>query len=523
MNVPLLPDISSRLSVAGRFVRHIWLGFFVIATGPLAAQSIVDLGVHRIDGSIRFQITNQSYSNSSSLDLYDVWQLGFTQSPRAKAALSRFAEHQEQKNISRAGLLPHISAGYSHSRVHGWREQPGRFGQIARSDLRYNSTNMYVQLQQPLFNVGRYVEYQRGKAIAEFGQAQLALDQQQISVQIAQGYFATLLAFEDWQMQQERVAFFTQRLDTFKAFMQWDNATTIEVEETAARLATAQADLLRAADDLRTSTRQLQSYIGVQPQRLRQLQHEWVYEPITDSLDQLQQTALLRNPDIQTAKHEVAIYETRMAAARSQYFPSIDVGISVGKADSEDLSTLSQRTNTFAVGVNVSIPIFTGGYTSAATAQARYQWQAAQQRYEATIAKVQAELQKQYGLYTSGQQRVAAMKKAMESSQLSLDSMLKSFSVGAVNNLDVLDAQDQLTQTRYNYYESRLELLLAQLQLKAVVGESLHQTIQRMAQQQFQGPAIVLPTTLRYWHNKAQGWTLYAIQSRNPQKASVKH
>lgn len=512
MNALMLPDVLSRLSVTGRLTHTLCAVLLSLIISPLAAQSIVELGVHRIDSSVRAHVTDQSSPSSTPFDLYDLWQMGFTQSPRAKAALSRFAEHQEQRAISRGGLLPHIAAGYSRSRIHGWREQPGWFGQITRSDLRYDSTNMYAQLQQPLFNLARYAEFQRGKAVAEFGQAQLALDQEQISLQIAQSYFATLLAFEDWQMQRERADFYAQRLDTFKALMRFDNATPIEVEETAARLATAQADLLRAADTLRTSARQLQSYTGVQPHHLRQLQRESLYQPLADDLDTLQQTALRRNRDIQAAKQELNIYQARVDAARSQYFPTVDLGISWGKADSEDLSTLSQRSNTFAIGVNVSIPIFTGGYTTAATSQARFQWQAAQHRYDATVAKVQAEVQKQYGLYTSGKRRVEAMKAAAESSQRSLDSMLKSFSVGAANNLDVLNAQDQLMQTRYDYYEARLELLLALLRLDAAVGESMHQSIQTMAQQHFQGAIITLPTTLRYWHDNARGWTLFNIQ-----------
>lgn len=507
MSAHSLVDHFLRLPRAGRFARFLSAVLFATVGAPLIAQPVVQ----QIDSSVRLQAQAKPLS-LTAYDLYDVWQMGFSYSPYSKLALSRYAESQEERAISRAGLLPQISAGYSRSRIHGWRQQPNRFGQAARSDLRYDSTNLNLQLQQPLLNYARYAEYQRGKAVANYGQAQLAVDQQQISLEIAQGYFATLLAYENWQMQRERADFFTERVTTFEELLRGGQATQLDVTETAARLATAQADLLLAVDELRTRARQLESYIRVQPQYLRQLQDDWHYTPLTQDLQTLVETGLLRNRALQSAQQEVAIYQARLEAARSQYFPTVGLGITLAKADSEDLSTLSQRTNTFAIGINVVIPIFTGGYTTAATTQARYQLSAAQHRYNAVLAQTKAEIQKQYGLYTNGALRVAALKTAMESSQLSLDSVQKSFSVGAANNIEVLDAQDQLVQTRYDYYQARLDLLLAQLQLSAVLGEPLHQSIQTIAQQQFQGAAIRLPSPLRYEDEDARSWTLYKIQ-----------
>lgn len=425
--------------------------------------------------------------------------------PYAKLALSRFAESQEERLISRGGLWPQINVSYSQSRIHGWRQQPNWTGQILRSDLRYDSTYFGLQLQQPLLNYARYAEYQRGVAVANHGHAQLAVDQQTIRLEIVESYFATLLAYENWVMQRERVDFYTERLQSFEQLVRGGQATQLEVEETAARLATAQADVLVAADEVRLNARQLESYIGVQPQSLRQLQTHWHYEPLEHDLPSLLEQGLLRNKAIQSAHQEVLIHEARLKAARSQYFPTVSLGISLGKADSEDLATLSQRSNTFAVGINVAIPIFTGGYNTAATSQARFQLSAARHRYDGAIAKARAEIQQYYGLYASGASRVAAMRRAMESSQLSLDSVLKSFSVGAANNIDVLDAQDQLIQTRYDYYQARLNVLSAQLQLSAALGQPLPQIVRDLTEQHFQGQAIHLPSTLRSQEDNAQG------------------
>lgn len=507
MSAHTLVDQLLRPLVARRVVKSLLL--LVVATGftAHAAPDRMPEEIQRVGSHIATQLTAKTPS-ADVLDLYSVWQLGFTRSPYSKIALSRYAEHQEQRAISRAGLLPNINGGYSRSRVHGWRESPGFLGQISRSNLRYNSTSLYLQLQQPLLDYGSYAEYQRGKAVADFGATQLGVDQEQLSLQLAQIYFQTLLAYEDWRMQQDRVRFLAERLETFKALARLDNATQLEVEETAARLAVAEAEIVVAADVLREHTLQLASYLGVRPHWLRQLHPTWYYVPLEQNLEQLLERGRQHNRAIQLVQKELAIYEARLDAARSQYFPTVSLGLSLNKANSEDLATLSQRTNTVAVGINVVIPLFSGGYTRAATSQARFQLTSVQNRYQAVVAKAEADIQKQFGLYTSGAARVASLQKAMESSRLSLDSMLKSFSVGAANNLDVLNAQDQLVATNYDYYQARLDVLLAHLQLKVLVGEPLHQTIQALSAQYFQGETVPLPNPLRFEPNATQAWSL---------------
>ena len=77
-----------------------------------------------------------------ALDLYGAWQQAFAFDPNYRAAVSEFGASQAQKNISRGGLLPQVSAAYSDRRVSGWRERPGYLGVINRTDLSYDSTNL---------------------------------------------------------------------------------------------------------------------------------------------------------------------------------------------------------------------------------------------------------------------------------------------------------------------------------------------------------------------------------------------
>lgn len=431
-----------------------------------------------------------------ALDLYAVWQMAFTYDANYKAAISRFGASQAQKNISRAGLMPNIRGAYSDRSVKGWRERPGFFGVTQRSDLRYDSTNLNVQLRQPLLNYPKWAEYKRGVAVAEQGYAQLAIDQQRNSLQVVQNYFNVILAYIDHQEQQQRAQFLEQRVTAFERLQLKNDATEVDLAETRARWAMAQAESLRALDQLRTATRQLQAQIGVTPESIKFLQSDIEALPLVVSLTELQTQARQQNRELQAAKQQVNIAQARLENARSQYFPSVDLVATAGKGDSEDLTTLSQRTNTFTIGLQLQVPLFAGGYTTAISSQARHQLQQAEHLYQQALGRVDTEVAKFYQQYQSGIEQVAAQKQLLQSSQLSLDSAEKSFSVGAASNLDVLDAKDQLSEARYEYYKARLSVLQHRLELSALVGESLHQPVQQISERFFSetSPDLVLAT-----------------------------
>jgi len=325
-----------------------------------------------------------------------------------------------------------------------------------------------------------------------------------------------VLGYEDWRMQSERVRFLQLRVENFAQQVMYDNATDVELAETQSRLAIAQAELLQAADYLRTSARQLQAHIGQRPQNLRSLSRQWQHQPMTQPLAELVEHATQQNREIQAAYQETAVYQARLDAATSQYFPTLDLTASLSRGESEDLATLSQRSNTFSIGVNVTIPIFTGGYTTANRSQARHQLNQAQYRYQGLVGKIQSDIHKYYSLYSSGAQRVQALERAVRSAELSLDSAQKSFRVGAASNIDVLDAQDELVSARYAYFKARLEVLMAQLRLQAAMGLSLHEPIAQMTQHHFQGAIITLPMGLNTWQDSADGWTLYRLAPSSP-------
>lgn len=423
-----------------------------------------------------FTNSNQAIAASTApagiegtVDLSRAWRLALEYDHNYLAAVSEQAASQTEEQQGRAALLPQIQAGYSRSKMSGKVVQP-YFGESITSDLKYDSTNAYVQLQQPVLNYGRYAEYKRGLARAQEGNAVFTLKQQQTGLRLASTYFNVLLAYDSWQLQVALADSLQAQATALESLYQLSEGTSTDLEETQARLAIAKADIIAANDGLRVAARELQALLGGPVKNINGLTPNFALPPLPSGGLQYWLAQAGNNADVLAAQEAVTVADAEVDRATSRYLPSMDLVANYSKANSENLSSLSQRSNTFSVGLQLNIPIFTGGYNTANVSRTRSDKRRLQFTLSATQEKAQADITRFYTRLQGGALRIAALDTAVESSQLSLDSAQKSFLYGAVSNLDVIRTQDKLYQAKYELVQARLDYLLARLELASAVG-----------------------------------------------------
>ncbi|WP_158618411.1 TolC family outer membrane protein [Candidimonas sp. SYP-B2681] len=472
------------INVPGLARLGLWAGLAVLGLNDSAARA---QSIYTPAAAARHAQASQDV-----MDLSRAWRAVLQYDHTYQAAISEQAAAQTERAQGRAGLLPQIQAGYVRSNVSGSASQPNFAGQRVGRELDYKSTNGYIQLQQPLLNYSRYAEYQRGKARADQGSAVFDVRRQETGIRLATTYFNTLLAYETLALNRSLGESLEGQVAGFDARYQQNEGTRTDAQETRARLAVAKADIIEAEDRLVVATRELQALLGSPPKHLAALGSNFPLPPLNPgSLNEWLDRARANNAEIQSARQAVNVAEAEVDRAASRYLPTMDLVATYGKADSENLSTLSQRTNTFTIGIQVNIPIFTGGYNTANVSRTRSDRSRLQYELNAAIERSQAEVTRQYTNVQGGAQRVIALEAAVESGQLSLDSARKGFEVGAWSNLDVLKAQDKLYQAKYELVKARLEYLLARLQLSAAAGD-LHSGPFDEINDLYLGPVIAL-------------------------------
>jgi protease secretion system outer membrane protein len=315
-------------------------------------------------------------------------------------------------------------------------------------------------------------QYTNVRAGADLGLAVFQSKRNETGLRLATAYFNTLLAYEGLALQHSLKTSLESQVAAVEALQRQDEATRIDVQETVARLAVARADLIDAADEWTVSLRELKALRGAVPSQLAVLGNDFPLLPVVPAtLQAWLDHARAHNPDVAAARMAVSVADTEVDVAASRYMPTTDLVAAYGRSKSEDLASLSQRTNTFSIGIQISIPLFAGGYNKANVARARSDRIRLEQELRATLERTLAEVTRQYANVRAGADLVRALQAAVASGELSLKSARKGFLVGISSNLEVLKVQDRLYQTRYDLAKARLEYLLARLKLAAVAGE----------------------------------------------------
>jgi protease secretion system outer membrane protein len=406
------------------------------------------------------------------LDLSRAWRLALEYDHVYRAAISGQAASQTERAQGRAGLLPQIHAVYHRSRVRGSATHLEFLDGPAGSRLDYDSYNAYVQLQQPLLNHGRHADYRRGHARADLGTAVFEVERQDTGIRLATAYFNTLLAYDGLALQRSLTMSLQHQLAAIETLYRRHEAMRIDVQETEARLAVARADLIDAADQWTVALRELEALLGTVPTHVAALRDDFALQPLAPAtLNDWLGKAQAHNANVRAGRLALAVANTEVDVASSRYMPTTDLVAAYGRSKSEDLSSLSQRTNSFSIGIQISIPLFAGGYNKANVARSRADQMRLQHELRATLERTEAEVTRHYTNVLAGADHIQALRAAVASGELSLHAVQRGYTVGVSSNLEVLKVQDRLYQTRYELAQAQLEYLLARLKLAAASGQ----------------------------------------------------
>jgi outer membrane protein len=132
------------------------------------------------------------------------------------------------------------------------------------------------------------------------------------------------------------------------------------------------------------------------------------------------------------------------------------------------------------IGVQLNVPIYQGGLINSRVRQAIANQDAARQNLESARRSAQLLAQTSFTGVTSGVAQVKALDQALKSAQVSYDSNKLGLEVGVRTNLDVLNQQQQVYQTRFNIAQAYYNYIINALKLKQSVGALVDADVERV-------------------------------------------
>jgi outer membrane protein len=412
-------------------------------------------------------------------DLLEIYRLAQSADTTYAAARAGWAATQERLPQGLSGLLPEAIATLNSQ--HSDRDTrsattgtvvPGRY-----------SNSAAVRLNQPLYNPQRFTVYEQAKTQVAQADAVLSQAAQDLILRVAQAYLDVLLAQDTVAFAQSQLTAIGQQLEQAKRNFEVGTATITDTHEAQSRYDITVSTEIAARNDLEIRKRQLELLIGRAAPGLSPLGTRFsLRPPDPDSMERWVADALDNNLQVRINRESLTFATQEIHRNRSGHLPTVDAfatysdqgsGASVGSA-------AFSADNSRVVGVQLALPIYQGGLVSSRVREAVANEDRARQDLENARRTAELTARQTFLGVTSGIAQVKALDAALVSSQSSLDSTRLGQEVGVRTQIDVLNAQQQLSQTRRDLAQAKYNYILALLRLNAAAGQLTEQDLVRV-------------------------------------------
>lgn len=434
-------------------------------------------------------------SAANAADLVAVYQKALQNDPLIREADANRLASRESKPQALAALLPQLDASGSYNDLQ--REQssttlensipgddtsplvPGTSS--SDSDLKHKQYE--VSIRQTLFRWDQWAALKRADAEVAQAEADYQAAQQDLIQRTSLRYFDVLAAQDTVDAAQATLAAFSRQLEQADKRFEVGLIAITDVQEARAAHDQATAAVIQAKRALATAHELLRELTGESFETLSAPVDDLpLRSPNPENEEAWVTTALEQNLRVISARLATDIAKQDIRVARSGHLPAFDLvasrsdqdfeGDQVGR-NSSGIATRSpadQTQTSDSIGIQVTVPIYSGGATSSRVRQQVYLHRAARERLERANRETERAARDAYLGVLSEISRVKALRQALESSRTALQATEAGFEVGTRTTVDVLDARRRLFEAQTNYSRSRYDYLLNVLQLQLATG-----------------------------------------------------
>lgn len=390
-------------------------------------------------------------------------------------ALAKAYQNNSSLNYSRAGVRV-TDEGVAIAKS-GWRPRVGATGSVGASrqfgNVDITTGSMGIQIEQSLFD-----GFQTGNNVAaaearvRASNESLTNTEQDILLNAATAFVDVIRDRRIAVYRERNLEFLGEQVRAASSRFEVGEGTRTDVAQAQATQAAAQAQLSAARAQALASEAAYLSFIGDRPGRLDAPSP--VNRLLPANLEQAMAIALQEHPAIKATQHLVDAADFSVKVAEGAMLPQVSAqaGISTGFRDSNlpGVTGGYSRTDSAAVGLNLTVPIYQGGRASAQVRQAKESLGQTRIQVDVTRDQVRQAVTSYWTSYISTQQVISAQRELVSAAQLALNGVIEERNVGQRTTLDVLNAQADVISAQINLAVAERDLVAASYAILSAIG-----------------------------------------------------
>ncbi len=383
------------------------------------------------------------------------------------AAKAQFEANRAKAEQARARVLP--SVGLSAEAFVNHRDSSASV-----LDDTFNNQTVRLAATQPLYRPGNQLEVEQAQRSLQAAEAQLQSVEQDLIVRLSQAYFDVLGAEDTLTFVRAQKAAVEQQLAAAQRNFEVGTATITDTREAQARFDLVVAQEIAAENDLRVKKLALDQLVGrsgTQPWRLP--------TPVTlptlapNDVNAWVQRAAAEHPSVRAAQAALDVARLEVRKAEAAKGPTLDAVAQYQFARAPSSVAVIPgylRNQTASIGVQFNLPLYSGGALDNRVKETVALEDKARNDVEGAVRGVSQATRAAFFGVQSGLGQVRALEAAEASSQSALEANQLGYQVGVRINIDVLNAQSQLYQTKAQLAKARYDVLVGNLRLRQAAG-----------------------------------------------------
>lgn len=400
------------------------------------------------------------FAATLELDLEETIQRALLTNPSVKiaeynrkAAKADYSAAKSARGISIS--LSHDSGrgGYADNRSYVITDNMGR--QIPRYDKSIgNSHSNSITASLPLFTGGE-LQGQIGQAKANY-RSMLSAEEQaynEMKETATTGYFNMLNATNMKALRQESVDRLQAHLDNVIAQYNVGIVARADVLRSEVELANAQQNYITASNEYDVAEATLNNIIGTPLGTTLLLKDRLQYEPYENDMAYCLAYSEQHRPELKQAEYAIDSAEAALVVARSGHMPKVYANAS-NNWGGNGSDWPGDDDENWSVGVTASMNVFDSGVTWSKIHAAQENLAKAKESQRQIKDNVELEVRTDYLNLREAEKRITTTQVAVASAEEDYHIAVVRYQAGVGTNIDVMDAQEALTQAKTNYYQA---------------------------------------------------------------------
>lgn len=404
---------------------------------------------------------NSNLLNSRGESLEDFFTSAIINSPQLQIAAEQLKIGTARRNIANSVLLP---------QVRGNANVSDNTRDSLNQREKFDGNRYSVQLTQVLFNWAAFTARTRAYLREDIAEIEYYNQLASLLTDIAEKYFDVLQSRDALDSISSELEAVENQLAQIERLYELQLAQITDLYQTQASVFSIQAQKTQLESQLALANEALSSASGINIGNLYILENEVVIPALDSELQYWVDQALSKNYELRAGNIAVQEAQKSISERRGAYMPQISLIVQRQDSDVGFDNRPIIRSDITYFGLDITVPLYSGGGNSAQVREARSQKNITKSRLEQTKIEVLNKVRSAFLAGQAGASIVLAAEKLFESTSLNADAMQQGFNLGAVTSVDLLNAVRDKFQSERDLQRARYEQIKTFLTLKKESG-----------------------------------------------------